>query len=51
MALEIGEYQAERVTEISARCDFLEKIDIIKDYAGIERILLFESKAKLNSSR
>jgi release factor glutamine methyltransferase len=51
LALEIGENQAERVTEISARCDFLEKIDIIKDYAGIERILLFESKAKLNSSR
>ncbi|RJX27752.1 MAG: peptide chain release factor N(5)-glutamine methyltransferase [Dethiobacter sp.] len=42
LALEIGEHQAEPVMEMS-RPDFGHKNEIIKDYAGLERVLLFSN--------
>jgi release factor glutamine methyltransferase len=43
LALEIGENQAEPVIEISSRFAFFRKIETIKDYAGIERVILFST--------
>jgi release factor glutamine methyltransferase len=43
LALEIGQNQAERLLKISSRFAFFKETHIIKDYAGIERVLLFST--------
>jgi release factor glutamine methyltransferase len=41
LALEIGEKQVDPVLKMSSRFEFLRNIKVIKDYAGIERVILF----------
>lgn len=41
VALEIGHNQAEDVVRLGTRVTFFKQVEIIKDYAGIERVILF----------
>ena len=40
LALEVGAGQADSVLEMGRKAGFLEKNDLIKDYAGVERVVL-----------
>jgi release factor glutamine methyltransferase len=47
MFLEVGYNQKDKVEEISLRSDKFELIDVIRDYRGFERVLIFKKKQDL----
>ncbi|MDO9534139.1 MAG: peptide chain release factor N(5)-glutamine methyltransferase [Bacillota bacterium] len=42
LGLEVGEGQAQNIVAMGCRLGFVNKVEIVRDYAGIERIVMFQ---------